>query len=78
MRSAAPRGKVDAEEGDAMIRAVRHFLWYLDHHAKGGRHPHRPTRSASIHLGTAPDKAARLDSRASRKRADDSGLRGPK
>jgi hypothetical protein len=25
-----------------MIRAVRHFLWYLDHHSAGGRYPHRP------------------------------------
>ena len=33
-----------------MIGAVRHFLWYLDHHSAGGRHPHRPSRRARVHV----------------------------
>jgi hypothetical protein len=33
-----------------MIRAVRHFLWYLDHHSAGGRYPHRPSRPARVQV----------------------------
>ncbi len=33
-----------------MIRAVRHFLWYLDHHSAGGRYPHRPSKPARVHV----------------------------
>jgi hypothetical protein len=31
-----------------MIRAVRHFLWYLEHQSAGGRYPHRPPRAAHV------------------------------
>jgi hypothetical protein len=53
MCAGAVDGKLWGEGGQAMIKAVRHFLWYLDHHSAGGRHPHRPSRPARVDVSPA-------------------------
>jgi glutathione S-transferase len=45
----AAAGEAKAEGGDAMIRAVRHFLWYLEYQTTGGRRAHRHSRPAGLH-----------------------------
>jgi hypothetical protein len=39
-----------------MIRAVRHFLWYLDYQTTGRRSERRPKRAAGLHLPSAANK----------------------
>jgi hypothetical protein len=41
-----------------MIRAVRHFLWYLEHRSTGGRTAPGPSRPASLHLGSPSNEAS--------------------
>ena len=58
-----------------MIRAVQHFLWYLEYHSNGGRKARSSTRSARLYSSGRPDLPRVWEStgRTSRRSAGQSG-----
>ena len=73
----APAVQAKDEGGEDMIRAVRHFLWYLEHHSTGGRDTSRPRRTAEGVLGGPPntpkDRESAVLNVRRRQRADEHG-----
>jgi hypothetical protein len=56
MYATTPSSKLKLEGGEAMIRAVRHFLWYLEYQSTGGRSVRRLSRQAGLRPPSASDE----------------------